>query len=113
MFTRSSCIPCQGGVPPLKLSEIQAFLGLIHKRWSIEEEKKLIRDFQFENFKSALKFTNSVADLAENEGHHPYMHINFKTVKIILFTHKIDGLHENDFLMAKKIDDLFNYLQPT
>ena len=108
MFTRSSCIPCQGGVPPLKLSEIQTFLGLIHKRWSIEEEKKLIRDFQFENFKSALKFTNSVADLAENEGHHPDISFGWGYAEIKITTHAIEGLSENDFILAAKIDQITN-----
>ena len=56
----------------------------------------------------AIKFTNKIAEIAEIEGHHPYIHINFKTVKVILFTHKIDGLHENDFLMAAKIDSNYN-----
>jgi 4a-hydroxytetrahydrobiopterin dehydratase len=78
-FTENKCVPCQGGIPPLNKEEIN-------------------------NFKKLVKFTNQIAELAEDEGHHPYIHINFKTVKIILFTHKIDGLHENDFLMASKID---------
>jgi len=106
MFTQSKCIPSQGGIPPLKGSEIQSFLKLVNKDWSVVEEKKLVRDFQFDNYQLAINFTNSVAELAENEGHHPYIHINFITVKIILFTHNIEGLHENDFLMASKIDDL-------
>ena len=106
MFTQSKCIPSQGGIPPLKGSEIQSFLKLVNKDWSVVEEKKLVRDFQFDNYQLAIDFTNSVAELAENEGHHPYIHINFKTVKIILFTHNIEGLHENDFLMASKIDNL-------
>ena len=106
MFTNSKCIPCQGGISPLRGAEVQPFLRLINKDWSVIEEKKLVRDFQFDNYQLAIDFTNSVAELAENEGHHPYIHINFKTVKIILFTHKIEGLHENDFLVASKIDNL-------
>ena len=106
MFTQSKCIPCQGGIPPLKGSEIQSFLKFVDKDWSVVEEKKLVRNFQFDKYQLAIDFTNSVAELAENEDHQPYIHINFKTVKIILFTHKIEGLHENDFLMASKIDDL-------
>ena len=68
--------------------------------------KELSKNFPFETYSKAIAFSNSVAKLAEDEGHHPYIHINFKNVKIILFTHKIDGLHENDFLMASKIDKL-------
>ncbi len=107
MFKQSSCVPCQGGIPPLKLNEIQNYLKLIHPDWEVLEEKKIIRDFNFTDYNSAISFTNSVADLAENQGHHPYIHINYKTVRIIVFTHKIDGLHENDFLIARKIDELF------
>ena len=106
MFTQSKCIPCQGGIPPLKASEIETFLKLIDNNWSVIDNKELVRNFKFDNYKSAIKFTNSVAELAENEGHHPFIHINFKIVKIILFTHKIEGLHENDFLLASKIDKL-------
>jgi 4a-hydroxytetrahydrobiopterin dehydratase len=106
MFTHSKCIPCQGGIPPLRGSEVQSFLRLLNKDWSVIEEKKLVRDFQFDNYQLAIIFTNTVAELAEKEGHHHYIHINFKTVKIILFTHKIEGLHENDFLLASKIDNL-------
>ena len=107
MFSQSSCVPCQGGIPPLNLNEIQNFMKLIHPDWDVLEEKKIFRDFTFENYNSAISFTNSVANLAEIQGHHPYIHINFKTVRIIVFTHKIDGLHENDFLLASKIDELF------
>ena len=106
MFTQSECIPCQGGIPPLKSNEIQTFLKLIDNNWSVINNKELVRNFKFDNYKSAIKFTNSVAELAENEGHHPYIHINFKIVKIMLFTHKIEGLHENDFLLASKIDKI-------
>ena len=106
MFTQSSCVPCQGGVPPLSSVEIQKFLKLIHPKWEVLEDKKITRDFEFLDYNSAISFTNSVAELAEIQGHHPYIHINFRTVKIIVFTHKIDGLHENDFLLASKIDDL-------
>ena len=106
MFTQSKCIPCQGGIPPLKTYEIQPFLKLIDNNWSVIDNKELVKNFEFDNYQFAINFTNSVAELAENEGHHPYIHINYKVVKIILFTHKIDGLHENDFLLASKIDKL-------
>ena len=107
MFTQSSCVPCQGGIPPLTSNEIQNCIELIHSDWEVLEEKKICRDFTFEDYSSAIGFTNSVAELAEIQGHHPYIHINFKTVRILVFTHKINGLHENDFLLASKIDELF------
>ena len=108
MFKQNKCVPCQGGIPPLKGAEINSFLKLIDENWSVANEKELSKNFSFKTYSNALAFSNSVAELAENEGHHPYIHINFKNVKIILFTHKIDGLHENDFLMASKIDKLID-----
>ena len=104
MFTLNKCIPCQGGIPPLNEKEINNFQKLIDANWVVEENKKIYREFKFSSYMNGIDFTNKVAKLAEEEGHHPYVHINFKTVKVILFTHKIDGLHENDFLMAKKTD---------
>ena len=108
MFKQNKCVPCQGGIRPLKGEEINSFLKLIDEDWSVANEKELSKNFSFETYLKAIAFSNSVAELAENEGHHPYIHINFKNVKIILFTHKIDGLHENDFLMASKIDKLID-----
>ncbi len=78
----------------------------------ILEEGKLVRHFVFKNFKEAVAFTNKVADLAESEGHHPDILIHdWKHVKLTLYTHKIGGLHENDFILASKIDRR-NNLQP-
>ena len=108
MFISKKCVPCQGGIPPLKNKEITKFLELVHSEWNVIEEKKIEREFKFSIYLDAIKFTNKIAEIAEIEGHHPYIHINFKTVKVILFTHKIDGLHENDFLMAAKIDSNYN-----
>ena len=99
------CIPCQGGVPKLNFKESTNFLKKVDSSWYIEEEK-LIREFKFNDYSKSLAFAMDVAKLADSEGHHPYIHINFKIVKIILFTHKIGGLHENDFLMAAKIDQI-------
>lgn len=105
MFKQEKCVPCQGGIPPLKSHEIKKYQKLINADWIVNNEIKLSKEFHFDNYISAIKFSNLVADLAEKEAHHPYIHINFKTVKIILFTHKINGLHKNDFLMASKIDN--------
>ena len=107
MFSQEKCIPCQGGIPPLNKEEIKKFKKLIESDWFVKEDKKIIREFSFSDYKTGINFTNKVAELAENEGHHPYIHINFKKIKVILFTHKIDGLHENDFLMASKIDKMY------
>ena len=107
MFKQEKCVPCQGGIPPLKGPEIKKYQKLLSADWKVDNEIKLSKEFYFDNYISAIKFSNLVADLAEEEGHHPYIHINFKTVKIILFTHKINGLHKNDFLMASKIENFY------
>ena len=108
MFVNKKCVPCQGGIPPLEKQEIEKFKHLVDSNWKVIGEKKLEREFEFLQFLDGIKFTNKIAELAESEGHHPYIHINFKIIKVILFTHKIDGLHENDFLMAAKIDSIYN-----
>ncbi len=75
--------------------------------WSLEENaSRLLRRFEFENFRSALEFVNRVGDLAEEEGHHPDIAIHWNKVELILWTHAIGGLHENDFILAAKIDRL-------
>ena len=107
MFSLEKCIPCQGGIPPLNKEEIKKFKNLVDDDWNVENDKKIIREFVFSDYQTGINFTNKVAELAEDEGHHPYIHINFKKIIVILFTHKIDGLHENDFLMASKIDKMY------
>ena len=100
------CIPCQGGIPPLNKQQIESLIKHIDSDWDVNNEIELVKEYKFDIYLDAVKFLNLVTDLAENEGHHPYIHLNYKLVKIILFTHKINGLHENDFIMAKKIDNL-------
>tara|TARA_B100000609_G_scaffold72609_1_gene57652 strand:- start:1315 stop:1632 length:318 start_codon:yes stop_codon:yes gene_type:complete len=105
MDTTKKCIPCQGGVPKLNSEEITQFLSKIDQDWMVEDDR-LYKDFDFNNYDQAVNFANNVVKIANVEAHHPYIHINYKNVKIILFTHKINGLHENDFLMAAKIDKI-------
>ena len=106
MFKENTCIPCQGGVPALNSSEIIEYKKLVSEQWIVEDSKHLLKEFKFDIYLDAIVFSNKVANLSEEQGHHPFIHINYKIVKIILFTHKINGLHENDFLMASKIDNL-------
>ncbi|MBE51138.1 MAG: 4a-hydroxytetrahydrobiopterin dehydratase [Flavobacteriales bacterium] len=106
MLEKKTCIPCQGGIPPLEENEINKLMQNLKDGWVVEDNKKLKKEYIFDQYMDAIKFTNQVAELSENEGHHPYIHINFKRVTIILFTHKIDGLHENDFIMAVKCDKI-------
>ncbi|MAU36332.1 MAG: 4a-hydroxytetrahydrobiopterin dehydratase [Flavobacteriales bacterium] len=106
MLENKKCIPCQGGIPPLNKQQIESLIKHIDSDWDVNNEIELVKEYKFDIYLDAVKFLNLVTDLAENEGHHPYIHLNYKLVKIILFTHKINGLHENDFIMAKKIDNL-------
>lgn len=103
-----TCVPCRGGVPPLKGKE----LADIHKQlpefghWKVVNEHHITREFQFPDFKHAMDFVNRVGDLAEEQGHHPDIFLAWGKVGITLWTHKIDGLTESDFIMAAKIDRL-------
>jgi len=99
------CVPCRGGVPPLKGKELQ---DLQHKvpGWSVADEHHLNREFRFPDFKQALAFVNSVGDIAEQQGHHPDIQLAWGKVGITTWTHSIDGLTESDFILAAKIDRL-------
>lgn len=99
------CVPCEGGVPPLDKDKINELLAQLDG-WQIEQEYHLTRAFTFPDFVTALEFTNKVGQLAEEEAHHPDIHLSFGRVKIELWTHKIKGLTESDFILAAKIDKL-------
>ncbi len=99
------CVPCEGGVPPLEADKIKELLAQLNG-WQIEQEYHLTRAFAFPDFVTALEFTNKVGALAEEEAHHPDIHLSYGRVKIELWTHKIKGLTESDFILAAKIDRL-------
>ncbi len=104
-LSEKKCIPCQGGIPPLTESEIAPLLEEV-TGWSVIETHHLEKEYLFDNFKQALEFTNKVGDLAEDEGHHPDIYLAWGKVKIQIWTHKINGLNESDFILAAKIDTL-------
>jgi 4a-hydroxytetrahydrobiopterin dehydratase len=104
-LTEKHCEPCGGGVEPLKGDDIQEHLKQLDG-WDAVEEHHLHKEFGFDDFAAALNFVNRVGDLAEKEGHHPWIHFTYGKVIIEIYTHKIDGLHENDFILAAKIDAL-------
>ncbi|MEE8488022.1 MAG: 4a-hydroxytetrahydrobiopterin dehydratase [Gemmatimonadota bacterium] len=99
-----SCVPCRGGVPPLAASELERLLDLVHDDWEVINQHHLRREFPFPDFVSALGFTNAVGDLAEAEGHHPDIHLAWGRATVEIWTHKIDGLTESDFVLAAKIE---------
>ena len=110
MITEKKCVPCQGGFPPLNENEINNFIKEIDVDWEVHENRELQKEYVFKTYKQTMIFVNSIAVLAEDEGHHPFIHINYQNVLVILFTHKISGLRENDFILASKCDLLHSRL---
>lgn len=104
-LAKKSCVPCSGGVPPLKGKELQELASQLPP-WTVVEEHHLHREYKFKNFKEALEFVNRVGEVAETEGHHPDIWFTWGKVKIDILTHAIDGLTESDFVLAAKIEEL-------
>ncbi len=105
---RMKCVACRKDAPKVTEEEIAAFLPQVLE-WNIVEHggiKRLERAYRFKNFAQALSFTNKVGDLAEAEGHHPALLTEWGEVTVTWWTHKIRGLHRNDFIMAAKTDQL-------
>ena len=101
-----TCVPCRGGVPPLKgedLSQLQKQVD----GWNTIEEHHIMKTFEFPDFRGALTFVNRVGELAEEQGHHPDISFTWGKVEITTWTHKINGLTERDFILAAKIDHLY------
>lgn len=103
---KKKCVPCEGGVKPLTPDEFGAFLRTELHDWTFNEQKQRIeKDYTFKNFQQALDFVSKVGQIAEEEGHHPDICLhNWNKVKLMLTTHAIGGLSENDFILASKID---------
>ena len=99
------CVPCRGGVPALKGKELEALHRSV-PNWKVVNEHHLTRAYAFPDFKEALGFVNRVGALAEEQGHHPDILLAWGKAEITLWTHKIDGLTESDFIMAAKLDRL-------
>jgi len=99
------CLPCRGGVPPLRGEQLKKLHDNIPE-WEVVNEHRLHREFRFPDFKQALEFVNRVGAIAEQEGHHPDILLAWGKVGITLWTHTIDGLTESDFILAAKIDRL-------
>ena len=99
------CVPCRGGVPPLKGDEITKLSGQL-TGWEVVKEHHLRREYKFKDFREALLFVNRVGELAEAQGHHPDICFAWGKAEVMIWTHKIDGLTESDFVLAAKIDRL-------
>jgi 4a-hydroxytetrahydrobiopterin dehydratase len=98
-----NCVPCRGDTPPLKGEELDGLRRQVPD-WEVVEEHHLRRAFKFKNFREALGFVNRVGELAEEQGHHPDISFGWGYAEVTVFTHKIDGLTESDFVFAAKVD---------
>lgn len=100
-----NCVPCRGDTPPLKGEELGGLRRQVPD-WEVVEEHHLRRAFKFKNFREALGFVNRVGELAEEQGHHPDISFGWGYAEVTVFTHKIDGLTESDFVFAAKVDTI-------
>ena len=101
-----TCVPCRGGVPPLKGEQLASLQKQVDG-WNVMQEHHITKTFKFPDFRQALNFVNQVGNLAEEQGHHPDIFLAWGRVEITIWTHKIDGLTESDFILAAKIDQLY------
>jgi 4a-hydroxytetrahydrobiopterin dehydratase len=105
-LAEKECVPCKGDIPALKGAELKDFENQLKGGWRVVNERQLEKDYKFKDFREALSFTNKVGDLAEAQGHHPDIYLAWGKVKLTIWTHKIDGLTESDFVLAAKADRL-------
>jgi 4a-hydroxytetrahydrobiopterin dehydratase len=105
-LAEKTCVPCRGGVPPLAGEAIAKLRRELDPGWEVHREHHLERTFRFPDFARALDFTNQVGALAEEQQHHPDLHLAWGKVTVQIWTHKIDGLTESDFVFAAKVDRL-------
>jgi 4a-hydroxytetrahydrobiopterin dehydratase len=104
-LAEKTCVPCRGGVPPLTAEQIQPLAAQLD-RWTVKDHHHLEKMFAFHDFKTALAFVNQVGAIAEAQGHHPNIDLTWGQVGLKIWTHKIDGLTESDFILAAKIDTI-------
>ena len=110
-LTKKKCIPCEGGIMPFDISEIHKYQKKVDGRDIMKDGKKnfyLNKKFKFKNFLNSQNFINRVGEISENEGHHPDISFGWGYAEIKITTHAIEGLSENDFILAAKIDQLIN-----
>lgn len=105
-LSNKHCQPCKGGILPLQGEPLAKLHRQLNADWKVINEHHLERDYIFKNFMEALDFTNKAGEIAEQEGHHPDITLSYGKVKIQLWTHKINGLSESDFILAAKYDKI-------
>ncbi len=103
-LSEKNCVPCRGGVPPLTTAEIRPLATQVES-WSVVDNHHLAKEFKFNDFTDALSFVNRVGAIAEEQGHHPDIYLAWGKARVSIWTHKINGLSESDFILAAKIDE--------
>jgi len=107
-LTQKKCVPCEGGTLPLAKEKVEEYMKEV-QGWEVQENKVIEKTFSFKTFRESIDFVNQAAGIAEQEQHHPDMHIRYRKVTLELTTHAIKGLSENDFIMASKIDIMYGW----
>jgi 4a-hydroxytetrahydrobiopterin dehydratase len=102
-LAEKTCVPCRGGVPPLNADETKQLAAQVNN-WNVVNNHHIEKEFRFSDFKTALDFVNRVGAIAEEQGHHPDIYLAWGKARVTIWTHKIDGLTESDFILAAKID---------
>ena len=106
-LTQKKCVPCEGGVAPLSREQAQALMKQLGPQWTLADDAKSIRsEWKFRNFYHTMSFVNAVAHIANTEDHHPDLEVGYGYCRMKFTTHAIDGLSENDFICAAKVDQL-------
>jgi 4a-hydroxytetrahydrobiopterin dehydratase len=105
-LAEKECVPCKGGVPPLRGEELARLTRELGGGWQVVKDHQLEKEYRFKDFREALAFTNRVGELAEAQQHHPDIYLAWGKVKLVVWTHKVNGLSESDFVLAAKADKL-------
>jgi 4a-hydroxytetrahydrobiopterin dehydratase len=107
-LAQKECVPCRGGVAPLAGEPLDQLAKQLNNGWQVVDAHHLSKEYHFQDFKAALAYTNRVGELAESQGHHPDIFLAWGKVRLTIWTHKIDGLTESDFVLAAKADALLD-----
>lgn len=105
-LTKQKCVPCEGGILPFNEAQILEHQNKLKSPWEVIDGKKIHKEFIFKNFLESMAFINKIAEISEKQGHHPDISVFYNKVVIELWTHAINGLFLNDFIVAAQIDEL-------
>jgi 4a-hydroxytetrahydrobiopterin dehydratase len=103
-LANKQCVPCEGGVNPLTGSQLEHLQRELGEGWRVVDEHRLEKEFKFDTYREGVDFVNEVAAIAEEQNHHPAIYLGYGKVRITLWTHNIDGLSDNDFIVAARIE---------